>query len=105
DPFFDTCRLSVAPLRYGAGVKGKINQSLAHGLPVVTTSQGAEGMYLRDGESALIADDPSTFAAAMVQLYQDSKLWRRLSSGGLAVMETHFSFGAARQAILGAIHE
>jgi glycosyltransferase involved in cell wall biosynthesis len=103
EPFFDACRLSVAPLRYGAGVKGKINQSLAHGLPVVTTSQGAEGMYLRDGESALIADDPSAFAAAMVRLYQDSKLWQRLSVGGLAVMETHFSFEAARQALLGAI--
>jgi hypothetical protein len=55
--FFDGCRLSVAPLRYGAGVKGKVNQSLAHGLPVVATSQASEGMFLRDGESVLVTDE------------------------------------------------
>lgn len=98
-PYFNGCRLSVAPLRYGAGVKGKVNQSLAHGLPVVLTSPAAEGMYLTDGESALIADEPDDFAAAVVRLYRDETLWKRLSDGGLEVMEAHFSFAAARQAI------
>ncbi len=98
-PFFTGCRLSVAPLRYGAGVKGKVNQSLAHGVPVVVTTQAAEGMYLVDGESALIADDPAAFAAAIVRLYTDRALWERLSAAGLAVMEAHFSFDAARRAI------
>jgi glycosyltransferase involved in cell wall biosynthesis len=86
-------------LRYGAGVKGKVNQSLAHGLPAVITSQAAEGMHLVDGESALIADEPADFAAAIVRLYGDEALWRRLSAGGLRVMEEHFSFAAARRAI------
>lgn len=98
-PFFDGCRLSVAPLRYGAGVKGKVNQSLAHGLPVVVTSQAAEGMFLRDGESALIADDAGAFATAVVRLYQDEPLWNRLSVGGLEVMERHFSFAAAKRSL------
>ena len=49
-------RLSVAPLRYGAGVKGKINQSMSYGVPVVTTSIGAEGLEAVDGEDILIAD-------------------------------------------------
>jgi glycosyltransferase involved in cell wall biosynthesis len=98
-PFFNGCRLSVAPLRYGAGVKGKVNQSLACGLPVVVTPQAAEGMYLVDGESALIADDAANFAAAVVRLYRDQALWERLSAAGLALMETHFSFEAARRAI------
>lgn len=98
-PFFSQCRLSVAPLRYGAGVKGKVNQSLAHGLPVVVTSPAAEGMYLKDGESALIADDADAFASAVVRLYSDRGLWNRLSMAGLVVMEAHFSFAAARRAL------
>lgn len=98
-PYFNGCRLSVAPLRYGAGVKGKVNQSLAYGLPVVVTTQAAEGMHLVDGESALIADEPAEFAAAIVRLYRDPVLWARLSAGGLAVMEAHFGFEAARRAI------
>jgi len=68
-------------------------------LPVVATSQAVEGMYLVDGESTLIADDPVAFAAAIVRLYTDRALWERLSAGGLAVMEAHFSFDAARRAI------
>ena len=98
-PFFDGCRLSVAPLRYGAGVKGKVNQSLAHGLPVVVTAVAAEGMHLVDGESALIADDAAGFAAAIVRLYTDPVLWEDLSRAGLEVMETHFSFTAARRGL------
>ncbi len=97
--FFDGCRLSVAPLRYGAGVKGKVNQSLAHGLPVVATSQASEGMFLRDGESVLIADEPRDFADAVLRLYRDQALWERLSAAGLEVMENHFSFAAARRAL------
>ena len=97
--FFDRCRVSVAPLRYGAGVKGKVNQSLAHGLPVVATPTAAEGMFLTDGESVLLADNPSSFAEAVVRLYRDEELWNRLSMNGIQVMERHFGFAAARQAV------
>ena len=98
-PFLDGCRLSVAPLRYGAGVKGKVNQSLAHGLPVVATTQAGEGMFLEDRVSVLLADDPVSFASAVVRLYSDHALWARLSAAGLEVMEAHFSFSAARRAL------
>ena len=98
-PFFDACRLSVAPLRYGAGVKGKVNQSLAHGLPVVATSQAAEGMFLVDGESVLVADEAASFADAVIRLYGDEQLWDRLSVNGIDVMERHFSFAAARRSL------
>jgi len=99
DPYLEACRLSVAPLRFGAGVKGKINQSLARGLPVVATPVAAEGMFLVDGESALIAADAEEIAAATLRLYLDETLWYRLSRGGLAVIEEHFSFEAARKAL------
>ena len=57
--------LSIAPLRYGAGIKGKVAYALASGTSVVTTSVGAEGMGLRNGETALIADDADEFAACV----------------------------------------
>jgi len=98
-PFFDGCRLTVAPIRYGAGVKGKINQSLAYGLPVVATTEAAEGMFLEDGKSVLLADEPEKFAESVLRLYRDPVLWQRLSAGGLAVMEEHFSFAAASRAV------
>lgn len=104
-PFFQNCRLSVAPLRYGAGVKGKVNQSLSYGLPVVATSPAVEGMNLVDGESVLIADDPADFCAAVVRLYGDQALWRRISDGGIAVMQKHFSFDVARRSLADVVGE
>lgn len=98
-PYLDGCRLSVAPIRYGAGVKGKVNQSLAHGVPVVGTSVAVEGMHLEHGQSVLIADTAEAFADAVVRLYQNQKLWENLSNAGISVMETHFSFNAARQVL------
>lgn len=86
-PFFDSAKLSVAPLRFGAGIKGKINQSMGFGVPVVATSLAVEGMGLSDREDILIADRPEDFAQALVELYQSEKLWSRLSENG--VRKTH----------------
>ena len=83
-PFFDTVRLSVAPLRFGAGVKGKINQSMAFGVPVVATSLAVEGMDLADHQDILITDEPEDFARALIELYQSEELWNRLSKNSLS---------------------
>lgn len=90
-PYFERNRLFVAPLRYGAGQKGKIAQSLAHGLPVVTTSVGAEGMALTSGVDVLVADDPQEFAQAVVKAYEDEELWRRLAERGFQFAKEHHS--------------
>ncbi|HEX8499710.1 MAG TPA: glycosyltransferase [Pyrinomonadaceae bacterium] len=90
-PLFSQSRIFVAPMRFGAGMKGKVGDALSHGLPVVTTAVGAEGMSLRDGEEALFADTAEDFAAAVVRLYRDGGLWRRLSSNAHAHAERHFS--------------
>ncbi len=95
-PFFDSCLLSVAPLRYGAGVKGKINQSMSLGVPVVATAMGAEGMYLEHEENILLADEPEDFARQVVRLHRDRALWERLSRNSVENIEDHFSFAAAR---------
>jgi GT2 family glycosyltransferase len=91
DPLFARARVFVAPIRFGAGVKGKIGEALAYAIPLVTTTVGAEGMSLRDGEEALIADTAPAFAAAVVRLYRDEELWRRLASNAHAHVERHFS--------------
>jgi GT2 family glycosyltransferase/glycosyltransferase involved in cell wall biosynthesis len=98
-PFMDGCRLALAPLRYGAGVKGKINMAMSYGLPVVATTPAAEGMQTRDGEDLLVADSPEDFAAAIVRAYADVALWQKLSDNGLANVRAHFSFDAARAAL------
>jgi glycosyltransferase involved in cell wall biosynthesis len=87
EALLDRTRVMVAPLRYGAGMKGKVTQSLAQGLPVVTTAIGAEGLGAVDGRDMLIAEDPQAFADAVVRLYRDDALWRTLSANGQAVVE------------------
>lgn len=95
-PHFENCRLSIAPLRYGAGVKGKVLQSLSHGLPVVATSIAAEGLYAQPGQHLLVADSPTEYAEAVCAAYTDSGLWDRLSRSGLKLIETHFSTAVTR---------
>jgi glycosyltransferase involved in cell wall biosynthesis len=90
-PYLDLCRVFVAPLRYGAGIKGKIAHSMSLGLPVVTTPIGAEGMNLIEGKHVLIADTPATFAKAVVRLYTDDLLWEEMSLNALAHIQTNFS--------------
>ncbi len=99
DPYMDGCRLGIAPLRYGAGVKGKVNLSMAHGQPVVATSCAIEGMHLRDGEDALVADDAQAFADAIARLYEDEALWTTLARNGLDNVQRHFSLDAARETV------
>ena len=98
-PLFGAARLSVAPLRFGAGLKGKINTSMGFGVPVVTSSIGAEGMNLKHGDDALVADDPVGFADAVVALYTDAALWERLAAGGLRNVRSQFSFERGKQAV------
>ena len=98
-PWMEGCRIALAPLRYGAGVKGKVNLSMAHGQPVVATSAAVEGMHLVDGDDVLVADAPDAFAAAVVRLYRDQALWQRLAGNGQANVARHFSLDAARASV------
>ena len=88
-------RVSVAPLRYGAGIKGKIGWAMAVGLPVVATPLAAEGMSLTDGENILVAEGAEQFAEAIVRLYQDEALWNRISHKGLEFAENAWGAEAA----------
>lgn len=91
NPLLQSARVFVAPLRFGAGVNGKIGEALSYGVPVVTTSIGAEGVGLTSGENGMIADDPEEFAASVLRVYRDTDLWRRLSESGYQHIERHFT--------------
>ena len=98
-PYMDGCRLALAPLRYGAGVKGKVNMAMSYGLPVVATTPAVEGMHVRAGDDVLVADTSQDFAAAIIRGYSDATLWKKLSDNGLENVSRYFSFGAARASI------
>jgi O-antigen biosynthesis protein len=86
ESYFLNTRIFVAPLRYGAGMKGKIGQSLSYSLPTITTSIGAEGIGLAHGVNALIADQAEDLAKYILQLYTNEKLWQHLSQNSLAAI-------------------
>jgi len=103
-PWFDRTRISVAPLRYGAGIKGKLGTSLSYGLPAVATSIAVEGMKIRDGEHALVADEERAFADQVVRLYTDEALWTRLSDAGLDFVAETYSVQAGLRRIDAFMH-
>jgi len=98
-PLFASARVSISPLRYGAGVKGKINLAMSYGLPVVATTPSIEGMHLSPELDVLVADDSVAFAQAIARVYHDETLWHRLAEGGRANIRQHFSRDVARNAL------
>jgi len=95
DALFGACHVGLAPLRFGAGVKGKINHYMAFGLPTVATSCAVEGMHLQQGRDVLVADDAAGFADAVLRLLDDGALWGVLSSHGRDNVRRHFSIESA----------
>jgi glycosyltransferase involved in cell wall biosynthesis len=95
--YFRKCRVFVSPIRYGAGMKGKNVHALAFGLPLVTTSVGAEGMELVDGQHALIRDDPAEFAAAVARVYRDPSLWATLAKSSGELVRERWSPAAMKR--------
>ncbi len=99
EPFFTDCRLSVAPLRYGAGVKGKVNLAMSYGVPVIATPPAVEGMHLVPGQDVMVAADAELFARAIESVHRDEALWQRLSAAGVENVRRHFSRAVAKQAL------
>jgi glycosyltransferase involved in cell wall biosynthesis len=79
-PYFNKNRVFVAPLRYGAGMKGKIGQSLEFGLPAVSTDIGVEGMNLVDEHHIIVANTTQDFASKTLLLYKNPELWNNIQS-------------------------
>jgi glycosyltransferase involved in cell wall biosynthesis len=105
EPYLRDRRVFVAPLRFGAGIKGKVGEAMAHGIPVVTTSIGAEGFGLTHGLDVMIADDPESFADAIQQLYSQKELWERVAFNGRLRIEKHFTPDVIAKTINNSIRE
>ncbi len=102
---FATARMSVVPLRIGAGFKGKIVTSMSLGVPTVTTSIGAEGGGLVDGYDVLVADEPADLAAEIVRLSRDDDLWQDMSEAAYETFRTRFSSEASGNQLVSIVRE
>lgn len=100
---FEDVRISVAPLRYGAGIKGKIGSSLCYGVPCVATSIAVEGMGLADGRDILVGDSPGEFADAILLAYTNSNVWGAISKRGHRFAVDNYSFEVIRERIEGVL--
>ena len=91
-PYFAEATVFVVPLRIGSGTRLKILEALAMGKAIVSTTVGAEGLDLRDGEEIFIADEPIAFADAVTRLLTDSQLRRRIGENGRARVERDYDW-------------
>jgi len=102
-PYFEQVRVSLLPVLHGAGTKRKLIQALSTGTPTVSTTIGAEGFDVRDGEDALVADDPFRFAVGIARLLTDGDLWKRLAAQGRDRIQREHSASVARERLFAAI--
>jgi GT2 family glycosyltransferase/glycosyltransferase involved in cell wall biosynthesis len=91
EPYLHSRRVFIAPLRFGAGIKGKIGEAMSYGIPVVTTSVGAEGFGVEHGVNLMIADDADSFAEKIEQLYTQRDLWESIAKNSRAHIGKHFT--------------
>lgn len=104
-PYYDQARLMVAPLRFGAGIKGKVLDAMAHGLPVVGNEIAAEGIPCKDMVHMAIADLDKGFAESVQSVYADPVTWNRLQLSGRQLVQEHFSMDAARAVVQSLLRE
>jgi GT2 family glycosyltransferase/glycosyltransferase involved in cell wall biosynthesis len=99
----DTCRLMVAPLRYGAGIKGKVVTALSHGLPCVASPVAVEGMGLTPGQDVLVGDDAPGFINAVLELYSDQVRWEAVQASAYAFVQENYSWRAGESFVRDAL--
>lgn len=97
DVALDRARVFVAPLRSGAGIKGKVLEALASGIPSVLSPIAAEGTGIRDGLEALIAETPQEWARAIHLLYDDPQRWAEMSAAARVFVARNYSFERGRE--------
>lgn len=93
-PVYAATDAAIVPLRAGGGTRIKILEAFAHGVPVVSTPAGAEGLDIADGRELLLGADAETFVGACVRLAQDSSLGARLSTVARAFVAAHHTSAA-----------
>jgi glycosyltransferase involved in cell wall biosynthesis len=91
-PFLHSSKVMMVPLRIGGGSRLKILEAMASGLPVVSTTKGAEGLSVKDDDNIIIRDDPDQFADAMLRLMDDNDLHRKISDNGKELIDRRYAW-------------
>jgi glycosyltransferase involved in cell wall biosynthesis len=94
-PYLQRATISLAPLRYGAGIQNKVLESMACATPVITTSQGVNALAVKIGEDIIVADDPITFAEAIINLLENPLLRDRIGKAGRDYVEINHNWSNA----------
>jgi glycosyltransferase involved in cell wall biosynthesis len=97
DDIFHHCRIFVAPLLSGAGIKGKVLESVAYGVPTVLSPIAAEGTGLSDGLTTLIANSPPEWVETIVKLYNNENSWNKMSENQEILAKSNYSFENAQK--------
>jgi glycosyltransferase involved in cell wall biosynthesis len=98
-PILDEARVAIIPLHAGGGIRMKLLDLMAAGVPTVSTSVGARGLTFADGEGCFRRDGPAAFADAVVELLGDSGRWRSTTEGGRDYLASHHTEELLRASI------
>ncbi|MDX8129465.1 glycosyltransferase [Methylomonas sp. OY6] len=96
---YRNAHISIAPLRFGGGMKGKIGEALSYGIPVVTTQIGAEGFGLTNNENILVAETSNQFAELVLKVSRDEQFYEKLSINGYNFIKDKYSEDATNKRI------
>lgn len=102
-PYLHRSHISIAPLRFGAGMKGKIGEAMAHGVPVVSTPVGVQGMGLTNGKNILVAESPQAFANAVIELLENPHLHADIRRNAVQTIEERYTSAQVEQSMLDAV--
>lgn len=105
DGYIANMRLSVAPLRYGAGLKGKVARSLMHGIPCVASPMAAEGMKGEEENGIVVAATPEDYATLVSLLYNTAERWEEASLQARAFFQAHYSYAAGQERVADIIEQ
>jgi glycosyltransferase involved in cell wall biosynthesis len=89
-PLFSSCAAFICPIRSGSGVRVKLLEAFASGIPVVSTTLGAEGLARRDGDFCALADEPRAFADTVIRLLEDPVYAAALAARARQEVETNW---------------
>jgi len=104
-PWLSKCHVAVVPLRYGAGMKGKVGEAMSSGIPVVTTPVGVQGMDVVNGEEILVSDSAEEFAYNVVKLLRDEALHKNIAANAMTYMKNRYDFNVVSQRVLNSIEK
>jgi polysaccharide biosynthesis protein PslH len=93
-PYLRSATAMVVPIRFGSGTRIKILEAMAHHLPVISTTAGAEGLEVVPARHLVIADTPPQFAAACLRLWRDASLRHRLATWGFDLVRSQYTWSA-----------